>query len=772
MSKIHLTLSFFLICILSHAQLEEFNINYTPLRSSGTLPEIYTRSATEKADADIAAMNKVAGVMDKKAKKRFYTNSNFSQDRFLRSGKILFNDPVSIYVNKVADEVFKAHPDLRKQIQIYLVKSDVVNAYCFDNGVILVNLGLIAQLGDEAQLASVLTHEASHFVKKHSLESYVMKNVKKKKFKTGIDWDEYKYNHSSELEADVQGVKFFKESNYAKEGVQGSFNVLKNSHLPYEDQSFDKTFFEDSNLVFPSEFFLKKVAAIKQDEDYDDSKSTHPNIKKRKDAIKVDMDSINTQGKELFLVSKADFLKVREMARFELCKIALIDREYAACIYNCYLLQKKYPNNIFLRTTIGKALFEIAAVKSPENWNYQKPLSFDLLENSEEKNIYYDYSSKEGSSQQIYHLLNKLNAPQACILALNYNWKLKRELKDKDNTPARLSDSLFVLLALNNSKDVNYFNSTSRNNFVKKIQDQMEKDDSVHLAEKLNSFGPETDSATKADQIRTLKVELMKAQIRADSVTNAQLDLYFEKYAFADHLKDPEFVKKFEAAIELKKKVFRPLKDYEKVENSGLGIEKVVILDPFYLKVDQTTGGSLRYYESEKKLDQYNVLLKENAALVGLDFNFVDSKTLKKEEIEKYNDFTELNDWMSEFLNHNFNANTLVLNNDAAKLIKAKYTTKYMLWSGIIGVKLPKKYPVANALFTLLFYPAPFTLPNLIQPTEASYYISILYDVENSKICFYQVANTEHSDTKDFLNAFIYDTLLKIKKQPKKKNKA
>jgi hypothetical protein len=776
MTKYVLILLLSLVSSFFYSQIEEFKNNYTPLLSSGKLPEIYTRSASEKANADLTALNKTTGVSNRSAKEKFYLNSNFGQDRLLRSGKLIFNDPVSQYVNKVADEVFKSEPAMRKQLQIFIVKSDVVNAYCFDNGTILVNLGLIAQLDNEAQLAFILAHEASHFVKKHSLESYIYKNGRRERFTTNVDWDEYKYNQESELEADIQGVKYFKQSNYSYKGITGAFGVLKYSYLPFDEIVFDKTFLEDSNLVFPGEYFLKQTAAIKKEEDYDDSKSTHPNIKKRKEAVGKELGEFSDEGREKFLVNQNEFYKTREMARFELCKIGLLDRDYAACIYSCYMLLKKYPNNEYLKTSLGKALFEVAALKSPENWHYHQPLSLDVLDNSESKNVYYDFDSKEGNSQQVYHLLNKLNATQSTILALNYNWKLRKELKENNTTVNRLCDSLFVLLALNNGVDISYFNKTTRADYVNQLKGLKPAGaDSAKKQLKLSSLADidEADSDSKTKRIESNTEAVVKDAGNKDSLATLKLELYFDKYVFANFLNDPVFASKYKAAVALSDQVKADTKILRSKETStnkgGLGIKKIVILDPFYLKFDQRNGGNIRYFDSDKKSEEYNSILKENAQLAGLEFDYVDSRSLKAEDIDKYNDYTVFNDWMGEFLNHNFSANSLVLNNDAARLLKEKYKTKYVLWTGVISVKVPKQNIGVALLATLLLYPAPFTIPYLVKKEEITYYVAVLYNLENNKLQFYQTVNMRMSDTRDFLNSFVYDTMIKIKKDPKYK---
>lgn len=771
-------LSLVLFCFNSiiFSQPDDFKQNYTVLISSGQLPEIYLQSATEKVNRDFQNLEKSKDRKDRAAKKKFYLNSNFQLDRVLRSGQVLFNDPVSKFVNRVADELFKKNPEVRKGLQIYVVKSEVVNAYAFDNGVILVNLGLIAQMDHEAQLAFILAHEASHIVKKHSLEYFVSQNRRQsEKFRTDVDMDEYKYSQEAELDADAQGVRFFRDSKYTYKGIPGAFNVLKYSYLPFDEVVFDKTFFEDSNLVFPKSVFLAETTAIKRDEDYEDSRSSHPNIKKRKEGAGRELGEFSDEGREKFLVGQNEFNKVREIARFECCRLDLLHRDYSSCIYNCYLLQKKYPDNLFLKTTVGKALFEIAALKSPENFDYNDRLRLDILDNSNSNTISFEYEKKEGSSQQVYHLFSKLNATQSTILALNYNWKLNKQLKMQDKVTARLCDSLFILLVVNNNKSLSYFNRISRSEYLRELNGS---EDSLNMKnkekKKVTSFADidnaESDSKTKHIESSNEPPGANNGKTR-DSLRFSKLEEYYDKYVFADFFDDDLFIRKFKRASDIRTALDERNRSLEKssraVNKGGIGVGKLVILDPFYLKLSEQHSDQIHYFEGDKKLVKFGSILRNNATHAEIDYDYVDSRTLKADETDRYNDYALFLDWMTEFLNHDFNANALVLNNDAAKVLREKYKTDHILWSGVINLKIKKKgWPLA-VLGTLLIYPIPFTIPYLFRKEEKTYYLSVLYNLKENKMEFCHKVMLRMSDTNDFLNAFVYDTMLSIKSQPK-----
>ncbi len=88
-------------------------------------------------------------------------------DRALRNRGVLLDDPeAQAYVQSVMDHLF---PEFRGSIHVHVARSSALNAYALPNGSIYINLGLLARMRNEAQLAMVLGHEATHFIEQHSL---------------------------------------------------------------------------------------------------------------------------------------------------------------------------------------------------------------------------------------------------------------------------------------------------------------------------------------------------------------------------------------------------------------------------------------------------------------------------------------------------------------------------------------------------------------------------------------------------------------------------
>jgi len=59
-----------------------------------------------------------------------------------------------------------------KDFRIYLVRVPEFNAMMFPTGFAVVFSGLLLRMRNEAQLAGVIAHEASHFLRKHQIRAY------------------------------------------------------------------------------------------------------------------------------------------------------------------------------------------------------------------------------------------------------------------------------------------------------------------------------------------------------------------------------------------------------------------------------------------------------------------------------------------------------------------------------------------------------------------------------------------------------------------------
>jgi beta-barrel assembly-enhancing protease len=399
-----------LMVLLGGAVLAQNFDQYKTLVPAGPIPRDFTEKSFVKVAAEFKNMS-ASSTSSRRTKSRFYLESTFSIDDFLSSGSVLFNDQVSLYLRDVLNEVLKPYPHLIGKVRIYAVKSPVVNAFTTNNGIIFVNLGLLSRLENEAQLAFVLSHEVIHYEKQHILNAYI----------TGLDIDRrngnYKnisseergfakstYSKELESEADQAGSEIFLKSNYSKDSVEGIFTILKYADLPLSLKKFDKRIFESRRYVFQDSLMRFEKTSLDADEDYDDSKSSHPNVRKRKEAVLRKIGG--KRGGKLFIISESAFHTVKKIARYEMIRMQLLEHQFLYALNGALDLQSTNPHSDFVRESVAKSLYGIAKQKS-----------YDEFEVSLEE--WNDESSKLAS------LIKNIDSYEAHVLALRHLYKCR-----------------------------------------------------------------------------------------------------------------------------------------------------------------------------------------------------------------------------------------------------------------------------------------------------------------------------------------------------------
>ena len=98
---------------------------------------------------------------------------------------LLYEDPVAqAYVSGIGQQLLTGvPPQERVNFQFRIIRDSMVNAFALPNGSIYVNTGLIAAVRNEAQLASVLSHEITHVTGRHAY----LENRSIRKKNVGID---------------------------------------------------------------------------------------------------------------------------------------------------------------------------------------------------------------------------------------------------------------------------------------------------------------------------------------------------------------------------------------------------------------------------------------------------------------------------------------------------------------------------------------------------------------------------------------------------------
>ncbi len=718
------------INVLNFAQKDHFN-NFTTLKSAGKIPQEFLILSTDKYQKDVD-QNK-----DKNLDKDFFLFTRFVIDELLLSGEVLFNEILSNYVNKVAKYVLRREKNLYKSLQFYVIKSNSVNAFSTDQGIIFITTGLLAQLDNEAQLAFVIGHEVAHYTKKHVRNSYVDKQVitqGKGKYKDLSHNDKLQelsnYSKDNELEADEIGVNFYLNTEYDIEEIYEALGVLLYSYLPFDDIKFDTSYFNTEILNIPGQVFTDTINPITKEEDFDDELSSHPNIKKRMDAIFDVLNDKQSRGDKLFKISEQDFYTVRELARFESINIYLANRKYVKALYNTFLLQKTHPNNKYLNFSKAKALYGLAKYKNHHRYNevtlnpkktegeiytlavFIKELSKKQINVIAYRHI-YDLSQKYPSDQ----LIKKYERDMLKELALHSTIKTEELIATNFKT---YNDSIQSLL-----KDINVEDS------IAKIEaSDLSKYKKIKLKKELQNLQKEgTSPLSNKDYYKTGL---------SDLVTKGKLKTEIEYFIAQQEIKEQQ----------LKYKKEKPL-----------GIKKIVVVDPYL--ADYGLKDNVKKVKSEKQKIAVNQIYSKNHNKLDLDIKIVDSKTLTANDVEKYNEIGILYNWVKEILEHD-EIKMITSVNDKVNPIKEKYNTEHFLFSGLIKYKTRNEFTMMHLYGILFFYTAPIAIADLLIAHNYFEMFAISINADTDKVEFTQIEDVNIKARTLVMQAYIYNVLYNL----------
>jgi hypothetical protein len=144
------------------------------------------------------------------------------------------------YINELFKRIIPENDTNHLPVKIYLSKSPEVNAFAFEDGTIVINIGLLANVNSEAELAGVISHELGHFALNHSLKGYQRQQSANNRLElagylgligglimrdvTVLNY--FKKSRNDEAEADDFSLALLSQSPYSNRGLIGSMKLL------------------------------------------------------------------------------------------------------------------------------------------------------------------------------------------------------------------------------------------------------------------------------------------------------------------------------------------------------------------------------------------------------------------------------------------------------------------------------------------------------------------------------------------------------------------
>ncbi|MBS1635965.1 MAG: M48 family metalloprotease [Bacteroidetes bacterium] len=644
-----ITLALLLSGLSLFSQKQHLLENFEPLTSSGNLPLICTSDYKQIVATAISDAKKA-----NKTSRPAATLESFSDlQKIIRSGNLLVDDEVSVYINQVADQVLKNDPELRQSLHFYVYQSPYVNVYTFKQGYIFINTGLIAQMENEAQLAFLICHEIGHYTRKHVPTQFFEifhindESIYYNKNKEEYMMDRCMFSGEQEASADSLGLQLYAKTPYAFTEPAKAIDILRYAQLPFDLVEFRKSFLEGPNYSIPAAYFLKEVAPIKSRHN-DAEPALHPNTNARKRIIQDYSDKLKGAGVAKFMLPETTFDYIRDLSRFDLCRTALKDRDYPNALYNAYILSQKFPNNKFLAETVASSLYGIALYKNGK---------LTYAEHSFLGNAgIVGCDDVESFPQQVYSLIGKMPGNEWTILALNYNYRQLKKFPNSEAIKLR-TDSLFKMMRYTDWG----------------IVDFVRTDKPVENQSTLQS------GSSKTALIASIQLEKDKKHRDTIYYKDIYLDLF---------MNDPVFSKKFPRAWETPVETVSP-KPTKPLAKTYPKIDTLIVLAPFYYSIDQQESNEIlrsKFMPEEKSPGE---LIRNAAASIKMPVvTVLDPFLFSQKDIALYNDYTFLKGWLNERNDDVFKSlnPTMVNDTSAIRALMERYNTRYMMYSGFISL--------------------------------------------------------------------------------------
>lgn len=730
-SNLYLIAGLLLSCSLFAQQPVPNMDHYEPARSTGTLPPDVLMTTAEKYERSKQNINTNQSEELQRAEDDFYLQTNYAVDQILYSGTILVNDSMGIYVNRVADSLLANDPETRAKINIYILRSTVVNAFATDRGSIFVTIGLLTRLHNEAELAFVLAHEIIHYKRRHVLTGYIegvqMKQGEGKYSATTAEnrfLKRHSYARAQETQADEEGFDMLVASNYDPAAAIGAFEILAMADFPFTDADFSKSYFESPRFIFPSKYYTDTIKEYKIDEDEEDNEfATHPSVPKRRKNMKRRVSKLtgpDSTGAS-FLVSETMFYRVRAMAMFEEANLHTNDGEYKEAVYINQAVQQTWNDNYYLEKEMVRAMYAITVKKNaPFEFGdfgalFMLIFSGDFEDNSERP---------MGEQGRAVSFIGKTDQKGWNIAAVKYAWEVQKKYPE-DKDIAVWTEALFREMTVRNGLELKDFQENDSMFYV--------------IGNKIMSDTALVNRMKKGDTPEA------RWQVAIDKLDSDSLDGYkYWEFAFIDELKDSSFTTMFRSAMlfadsidavdslenEMTSKQIKKAQEKENEDFYGpKGLSKIVIINPIYQSYDsRIDNGQL---DVRKSLDGREVLMtamKESANMVGLQCDILDPQSMDSTNVDKFNDLMVMNDWFAQKGDFK-DGQGLPVRQEEMEKMAAKYGTKYFMWTAYYTNREPRRGTFLRVL-SLAFVPlAPQIAYRLATPREDVYFVAILYDI-------------------------------------------
>ncbi len=727
-----------------YAQTSKLNIDfnvYKGLKCEGEMPADFKETSVSKAmRAEATVLDKDIQRSEKSQESEHAIRSVFGVDEILMSGRVLYGDPLTHFVEAVAERLLKANEreDLLNELRFYVLKSQEVNAYATSNGVVMVTVGLLSRIENESQLAFILAHEIQHYTQKHSLQLYKQR-IGQEKQKGKRDQDEslkslYQFSKDHEMEADEKGFQMMLRSGYdLVEGVF-VFDMLKYGDYPFLELKLSLDSFEHDAYVLPKTLKdavkMKVEAADIEDQKFlvsqgDDENKTHPSLDRRVVRLRDMIDGEPKKTKAFFLVGEDRFKEMQKVARHELLLIYERRADFGELFYLTHVMRRLYGESLFLDQLEAMSLYGLLLHKSKEH---------DL------DRYGCNVAESRGDWRPVIVGIREMDLRSFGAFAAMRMWLISSRVKGRDPMMEQLGHGIFGLV------------QGACNFRLQDFIDYLPAEEAAKL-DSTTSKGEGGDGSLRNPRSRV-------ARSRAANVVSG--DYYMAIYygmLNRDSLQGylgrmrvfPVSAVTTEAKSKKNSKRFEGLKDFhhlvlmEPNVKYTTGNEEASNRDPF----DEATKREelVDYWlDGGDKLDVSLEIIPSSTGVAGISTDLINRQML-------------INDYMMERINNDTQSMVLYHSQFIGEAMGGE-GNRYLAYTSVESTLLRRKFKVSNLLICCLLYPVlPYYLYYQLGSDRTWEEFLLVYDVKDGKLIKVKEEEFTHRWRSDFAQSRVFNQM-------------
>jgi|GEM_PF-1998241 hypothetical protein len=329
-----------------------------------------------------------AAPLDKKIQKQYLKvieDKNSDLIDRLNKNEFIFDPVIYPYLYSIFLRAVKSNGLDPNTFHFFVSRSYEANAYTYEDGTIVCNLGLLNIIRDESQLEMVFCHELSHFLLKHSNTALIkqletlnsdelleqLKDIQKEQYNTKEQLEKImltdvfnrrKHNRAQETAADSLGMILFCKTGYGSNSVPQLFDLFDSCETNDTPLRTMKDFFTAEGLPSDDNWFKarrKMSFGEAPAKEIVDSLRTHPNCTMRKQATLAYFDQHSATGPCFSIGDINTLQQIKNIAFFDEATYIKDNNNLGLYLYDLIQNDAQFPGNNYIKTEIFNTMLSL-----------------------------------------------------------------------------------------------------------------------------------------------------------------------------------------------------------------------------------------------------------------------------------------------------------------------------------------------------------------------------------------------------------------------------